>query len=142
MKEIIYSLSAKCEVTEREVTEKFMTESEWTRGICSALRARNAMVFPIVASKYQPAGWPDRLIIHKYGGTVLLEFKGHATPVSVVQKHVIANLRERGASAFIVRIDEDGFGFEIDGRKCRANSFPELAGALLTILKELRNEEL
>lgn len=87
-----------------------MTESEWTRKVTAALRGRNAMVFPIVASRMQPPGWPDRLLCHKYTGLCLLEFKGPDTKVSALQQQVIRELRARDAyHTFVVRAMADNF---------------------------------
>ena len=67
------------------------------------------MCFPIVASKMQPAGWPDRLLVHAHlcPEVVLLEFKGVSTPITALQATVIGELRRRAkTSCYIVRITD------------------------------------
>lgn len=86
-----------------------MNESEWTRKMCQSLRAQNAMCFPIVASKMQPAGWPDRILVHAHlcPEVVLLEFKGVSTPITALQATIVGELRRRAnTSCYIVRICE------------------------------------
>jgi hypothetical protein len=77
-------------------------EIQWTKKICKELEACGAMIFPIVASRMQPPGWPDRIVVHKnWHG--FIEFKGEHTAVRPVQAVVMKNLRKRGKLVYIAR---------------------------------------
>ncbi len=60
------------------------------------------MIFPIVASRMQPPGWPDRIIVHRLW-VGFIEFKGVNTAVRPVQAVVMKNLRRRGRVVYIAR---------------------------------------
>lgn len=86
-------------------------EAQWTKKICKGLIECGAMVFPIVASRMQPPGWPDRLVVHREW-VGLIEFKGVDTIVRPVQIAVIRELRKRGKCVFIAR--EPGELWDLD----------------------------
>jgi hypothetical protein len=77
-------------------------EIKWTKKICKELEAQGAMIFPIVASRMQPPGWPDRIIVHK-NWTGFIEFKGESTAIRPVQVVVMRNLRKRGKIVYLAR---------------------------------------
>lgn len=78
-------------------------EGELTARICKELRECGAEVYPLIAGRETPDGWPDRLVVHKaFWG--LLEFKGINTPISDAQRQVIRKLRfVDSARCFVVR---------------------------------------
>lgn len=65
-----------------------MTETEWTRYVCGWLRA---VIVPYVASRRQPAGFPDR-IIWAPQGIFWIEFKGPSTPLGKAQELAMRRL--------------------------------------------------
>lgn len=80
-----------------------MNEIPWTRKLVDEMRRHNALVFPIVGSRMQPPGWPDRIVSHTLWSG-LIEFKGRKTKVSKAQKIVLRELRKRNKSfAYVVR---------------------------------------
>lgn len=61
-------------------------ECEETREVCKQLRIkRNVQSYPLIASRWTPPGWPDRLMSHPMFGLAMLEFKGFYTPVAPLQ---------------------------------------------------------
>jgi hypothetical protein len=93
-----------------------------------------AMIFPIVASKMQPPGWPDRIVVHK-GWTGFIEFKGESTAVRPVQVVVMRNLRKRGKIVYLAR--EPGILY--DPIDCRVVGYFNCGSELLElILQDLR----
>jgi hypothetical protein len=80
-----------------------MTETEWTAKVCKELEGRGCVVYPIVAQMRGKSGWPDRLIISKYG-VWLLEFKGLKTKVQLRQKLIMQMInRIRPGTCWVVR---------------------------------------
>lgn len=77
-------------------------ECAWTRRICKEMQSCGALVLPYVASKMQPAGYPDRIVVWR-GEVYWLEFKGQDTAVQPLQLQRHKELRARGANAFVVR---------------------------------------
>jgi hypothetical protein len=77
-------------------------ESLWTKKICKQMEACGAMIFPIVASKMQQPGWPDRLVVC-VGWCGLIEFKGVHTAIREVQRVRMRDIRKRGRYVFLAR---------------------------------------
>lgn len=107
-----------------------MAECKWTREICAQLERYNTLIFPVVASRMQKPGWPDRFIAHtQWQGW--LEFKDYKTPVSRLQKKVLRELRLRNKRlAYIVRRPD-----RIEDE--RGNLLGHFDGTGLGLLKEL-----
>ena len=78
-------------------------ELKFTRKICDEMREAGAFIFPIVGSKRQQPGMPDRHVTSRHW-TGYLEFKGVATPTKA---HQIAQMRKINNacpfSAFLIR---------------------------------------
>jgi hypothetical protein len=73
-----------------------MTETEWTAKVCHYLQKHCGCMVKVeyAASRYQPSGWPDRLIVHTLG-MWWIEFKGEKTPVSTLQRCVMRDIWAR-----------------------------------------------
>lgn len=102
--------------------------------ITTQMRKRNALVFAIVASEMQEPGWPDRILNHRYTGTVFLEFKGVHTRLNAKQRLIIKGLCERDCAAYVVRQPnriEDYNGLHLA-------SFDGTGWGLIKTLQELR----
>ena len=83
------------------------TETQITKGWVDSMKAAGAIVVPYVASRRQPAGYPDR-IIHHATWTGWIELKGYRTPVETRQRMRIDSLNaRRPASAFVFRFTHD-----------------------------------
>ena len=98
-----------------------MKEMEFTRRICKELEADGALVFPIVAGNMQKPGWPDRLIVHRFG-LFMIEFKGSTTPLSLAQKSVHSAIALRGPYVFVARAPGLLYVCERDGY-CNLGTF-------------------
>lgn len=79
-------------------------ECSETREVCKMLQQRRGVQsFPLIASKWTPAGWPDRLFSHPSFGLALLEFKGMYTVVTPLQ----ARRHKELMSCCICRFNQD-----------------------------------
>jgi hypothetical protein len=80
-----------------------MLESDFTRKICSDLKALGALVYPLIGQTRGVRGWPDRYV-HHWRWCGFLEFKGPKTIVDPLQLETIRKLNQRREfTAFIVR---------------------------------------
>ena len=83
-----------------------MSESANTRKFCRSLEAQGAMTYPLVGSRYGPAGWPDRYVSHpSWHG--FIEFKGFTGKTTKLQQRIHDELQQRGDQVVVVRFSED-----------------------------------
>lgn len=81
-----------------------INESEYTRIICNEIKDYGGIVIPYVASNMNAIGIPDRLVIHRLVGIILIEFKGLKTKLKPHQAYKIKEInRLVHNGAFIVR---------------------------------------
>lgn len=93
-----------------------MSETKKTRAFCRKLEAYGAFTYPLIASAWSPAGWPDRLI-GVSGFFCLVEFKDTTTRVKPAQRALIRRMLMRRLPVIICRFEETGFSFEdYDGK--------------------------
>lgn len=93
-----------------------MYESAWTKQITDDIVRCNGLVYPIVANRRAPSGWPDRIIWHAHWHG-LAEFKGPSTKVEPVQDAILRELNKRQLySAVLVREPDLLFLFDSRGR--------------------------
>lgn len=78
-------------------------ECTHTADFCRSLRAQGALVYPNVASKLTPKGWPDRSIVCPWGLQILVELKDETTRVRPEQKEQLAKLESMNSPAWVVR---------------------------------------
>ena len=100
-----------------------MSESKFTRRICSELENEGCEVYPIVAQTMGKSGWPDRLVICKEG-VWLLEFKSYGGELRKRQQLVMQRInRVRSDTAWVVRegsvgdLDKIGVLEDSEGRE-------------------------
>lgn len=82
-----------------------MAESNQTRTLCKNLRERRGVLsYPLIAGKWAPIGWPDRLFVSTYFPNVLVEFKleGAAGRVSGKQRTVLGDLHSCGSGKVFI----------------------------------------
>lgn len=89
-------------------------ESAFTKWFCGELEKCNCFVTPIVASEMQPAGIPDRHVMHKSlpQGQVWLEFKFRKGKLRESQRQWMMRAKEHNAHAIVVRFDAGTIYFE------------------------------
>lgn len=68
-----------------------MRENRFSARVSTALRNHGAMVYPIIAGQYSPAGWPDKLVVHPWW-MGLIEIKSTTTPIGPLQIHIMQQL--------------------------------------------------
>ena len=78
-------------------------ESKFSADLSAQMRLYGACIYPMIASKYSPVGWPDKLVVSKqYFG--LLEIKDCDTKLEIAQVQVIKNIRKMHPNrCYIVR---------------------------------------
>jgi hypothetical protein len=68
----------------RRIFEQAGRENDFGRRVAEALRSRGAMIYPMIANRNAPAGWPDKLVWSR-AWTGLLELKAANTLIESIQ---------------------------------------------------------
>ena len=78
-------------------------ERDFGRAFAKAMRAGGAEVYPLIAGRNSPVGWPDKLVwSRRWGG--LVELKGPATKVDPIQVLQLQRLHvQRPGTAVLYR---------------------------------------
>ncbi len=85
----------------------FKSESDFARWFCKRLEAVNAFVIPVVGSRMQKNGVPDRYVCHRdFRGW--LEFKKDKGKVTDLQRITMLRLIDRGDTCLVVRLRSPG----------------------------------
>jgi len=94
-------------------------ESKFTKWFCDALTRCNCHVTPIVASEMQPAGIPDRHIMHHSlpQGQVWLEFKEGNNRGREARERWCEKATKHGVHALVVRHKTTQVFLEDENRK-------------------------
>lgn len=79
-----------------------MRETERAGDILKRLRDHHNCFCVNYSDKYT-SGLPDSLIIPHGKREIWVEFKGQRTPLEVIQRKTIQNMRDKGANVFVVR---------------------------------------
>ena len=98
---------------------KLWSEATFTKYFCKRIEAINGLVFSVVGSSMQQAGWPDRYICHpKWRGWV--EFKATKGQLRKLQRKRLQDLYIRGANALVCKVCDIDNSFDllhVDGRQ-------------------------
>ena len=92
-----------------------MTETQLTRHITDALRARGCWVRKLYGGSMQGAGLPDLIVVHA-SGTWFMEVKLPGGQPTRLQQHVMERIKSAGGKACVVRSVEDAVE-RIDARR-------------------------
>ncbi len=83
------------------------SECKHTAAFGRSIRYQGGLIYPNVAGKFVPRGWPDRTIVCPWGLITLLELKDETTRVRPEQKEHLAKLESMRAPAWVGRFMED-----------------------------------